>query len=211
MLRHTLNMPFLKEAQNRETFFRRIAQFLPPHDPRYREIEKAYNDAKDAFRETFRDGGERYFEHLRAVALILIEYLRVKDHHLIVAALMHDSVEDKKEWTIERISSEYGREVALLLEYLSMPDETFGTKHERERIYHERFRFAPREFWFIKLADRLHNLLTLDGRPEDKRRAKIEETVRYYLPYAEQECILIQELEHAIALASAYKPRTSKK
>ncbi len=206
MFKHRLNMPFLAEAENRELFFKRIGQFLPSFDPRYREIERAYDYAKDAFREIYREGGERYFEHLRAVALILIEYLRVRDHELIIAALMHDIVEDKAEWTIERVAKEFGRRVATLVQYLSKPDDAeIPDKHEQEEVYHARFRFAPREFFLIKLADRLHNLLTLDKRPREKRIAKVEETRRYYMPYAEQECILIQELEHALALAEAFE------
>ncbi|MDD5165418.1 MAG: hypothetical protein PHG25_02690 [Candidatus Pacebacteria bacterium] len=81
----TDRFPFLTAAENRESFFRRIAQIYPPSDHRYKLIEKAYNDAKDAFRYMRREGGERYFEHIRAVMLILIDYLRVTGSMLLLA------------------------------------------------------------------------------------------------------------------------------
>lgn len=64
----------LVQQENRASFFRRVAVYFPTLDWRYRLIEKAYNDAKDAFRGKYRDNGEeRYFEHIRSVTLILDE------------------------------------------------------------------------------------------------------------------------------------------
>lgn len=197
-------MSFLKAAENRESFFRRIAQLYPTLDPRYRLIEKAYNDAKDAFRGIFREDGEtRYFEHIRSVVLILVDYLRVSDHEVIIAGLLHDIVEDKPEWTIERVKKEYGERVALLVEYLSKPAKSeYPNPEEREHVYHSRFEFAPREFFLIKLADRYHNVSTLWSCTKAKRIRKVEETRRYYLPFAEKHQILIHELEEALEIAS---------
>jgi len=192
-------MTFLKAAENRDSFFRRIARFFPPLDHRYKLIERAYNDAKDAFREIYREDGTRYFEHLRAVALILIEYLRVKDYRLIVAALLHDIVEDSSYWTIDRVRAEYGDEVALLVAWLTKPSkEEFESKEARDEMYHGRFRFAPRDFFLIKLADRLHNIISLWACNAEKRARKIAETSAYYLPYAEEHLILYHELLEAL-------------
>lgn len=192
---------FLSSAENRASFFNRIAQYYPKSDSRYREVERAYNFAKDAFRGRFRDGGkERYFEHIRAVTLFLIVYVRVTDHRLIIAALLHDIVEDIPSWTIERVRTEFGDYVATLVDYLSKPSKKeFPSKEERDRVYHCRFCFAPREFFLIKLCDRLHNLITLGTCTEEKRRRKIEETRSYYLPYATTHFILLHEIEDAIA------------
>lgn len=193
-------MPFLVAAENRQTFFDRVQTFLPTLDPRYRIIERAYNDAKEAFREVLREGGERYFEHLRAVALILIVYFRVRDYELIVAALLHDIVEDRSDWTIERVRIEYGDRVALLVEWMTKPSEDqFGSKRKRDAWYHERFRLAPRDFFLIKLADRYHNLATLWAKSAEDRQRKLDETKTYYLPHAEEQLILLHELEEAIA------------
>lgn len=197
-------MPFLTGAENKEKFFRRVAAFLPELDPRYQAIKSAYETAKDAFRDLQRDGGERYFEHLRAVALILLEYLEVRDHEMIVASLLHDIVEDKPEWPIQRVRNEFGERVALLLSYLSQPkDGDFGSRANAERVYHARFEFAPRDFFLVKLPDRLHNLLTLEARPREKQISKIEETERYYLQHARKHQILLPELRDILQILRA--------
>lgn len=190
----------LKESENREAFFRRIASFLPPMDPRYRMIEKAYNYAKDAFRDQPpRETGERYFEHLRAVVLIQFDYLRLRNHILLSAGLLHDMTEDIPSWPIERVRLEFGDEVALLQDYLSKPSkQEYPSDEERLAVYHRRFENAPREFFLVKLPDRLHNLLSMWSLSPEKRAFKIEETKRHYLPYAEKHIILIHELEEAI-------------
>ncbi len=188
-------MRFLKAAENKQSFLKRIALIFPPLDPRYRLIEKAYNDAKDAFRGKMRDDNKtRYFEHIRAVTLIVIEYLRVRDYEVIIAALLHDIVEDNPNWTIERVEREYGSRVALLVQYLTKPFSEYPDKEERELVYHSRFDAAPREFFLIKLADRLHNLYTLWSCTLEKRRRKIEETKQHYLPHAEKHFILYYEM-----------------
>jgi len=193
-------MKFLKEAENREKFFRRIAALFPTLDQRYVAIEKAYNYAKDAFREDLREEGVRYFEHLRAVALICIDYLRIKDHEIIIAALLHDIVEDKEEWTVERVMAEFGYNVAYYVECMTKPDlkSCGGSKEVQSAIYHGKFAILPREFFLIKMADRLHNLTTLHFCSREKQIRKIEETRRYYLPYAAKHLILLHEMEYEI-------------
>lgn len=188
----------LEGDENKETFFARIERLWPCLDNQHRLIKKAYNDAKDAFRDKFRDDGEtRYFEHIRAVALIVIDYLRVVDADAIIAALMHDIVEDCPQWTVDRVRAEYGDRVALYVDYLSKPE--MEDKQERNYVYHDRLTRAPRAVLLIKLADRLHNLLTLWNCSDDKKIRKIEETRRYYLPLAEREIVLFHELLAAVA------------
>ena len=174
--------------------------FFATLDSRYQLILRAYNDAKDAFRYTKRESGERYFEHLRAVSLILIDWLRIKDYRYIVVALLHDIVEDCKEWSLERLTQEYGQDIAVWVEWLTKPPKSeFGNdKLLRNRIYHRRLLEAPRGVKIIKLCDRLHNVMTLAECPPEKIKHKTEETVTYYLPLAEQEIILIHELEEAL-------------
>jgi (p)ppGpp synthase/HD superfamily hydrolase len=82
------------ERKSRASFFGVVERYYPKGSSDYFLIESAYNTAKDAFRDGVREGGERYFEHLRAVALILMVYLRVRDANVIAAALLHDIVED---------------------------------------------------------------------------------------------------------------------
>ena len=193
--------PFLEHAGNRESFFRRIRELYPSTDARYQRISHAYNTAKDTFRHVIREDGERYFEHLRAVALILIVYLRVKDPDLIIAALLHDIVEDCPQWPNERVRAEFGDRVADLLGWLSKPSKMeYPEKADRDRVYHARLALAPRDVLIIKLPDRLHNMLTLLACDPEKRHRKVEETKRYYLPLAEREMLLIHELEDALAM-----------
>jgi GTP pyrophosphokinase len=194
-------MEFLSAAENRASFFRRVALYYPTLDWRYKLIEQAYNDAKDAFRGKYRDDQKtRYFEHIRAVALILLDYLRIRDYELIIAALLHDIVEDIPSWTIERVRVKYGERVALYVQYLTKPSkEEYPDRDERELVYHTRFDAAPREFFIIKLADRLHNLLTLYACTPEKQARKVAETRRFYLPHAEKHLILMHEIEDALA------------
>lgn len=190
----------IQQAETRESFFRRIASFLAPMDPRYKAIKKAYDDAEEAFSDKKRESGDRYFEHLRAVAIIVLDYLRVKDYVIIIAVLLHDIVEDIPSWTIEKVRAEFGDKVALLLDYSSKPSaKDYPSREERLRVYHKRFENAPRDFFLIKLPDRLHNLLTMWPFSPERRAEKIEETKRHYLPFAEKHIILIHELEAAIA------------
>jgi len=208
----------LAANENRETFFKRIERYHSKYSRRrklfdgskYNEnefefIERAYNDAKEYFRNIYRQSGERYFEHLRSVAIILIDYLyifertdlKIPAYEIIVAALLHDIVEDCPEWNLERVRREYGPNVAWLLDYVSKrPKADFGGSTEAQlEFYHNRFITAPKEFFLIKLADRLHNQLTIWSCDTEKIRRKMLETLKYYIPWARKLGILAHELE----------------
>lgn len=195
MLRKVLKI--LKAAENRETFFRRILMFYPASDSRYKLIEKAYNDAKDAFRKKKRDSGERYFEHLRAVTLIVMDYLMISDYIIICAALLHDIVEDCPEWTYERVRKEYGEDIAYWVDWMTKP-------------YFKKLQNAPRIFFIIKLADRLHNMITIWSCAPEKIQRKIIETEQLYLPYAAKKMILYHELLEAVEVAKNKLNKTIK-
>jgi GTP diphosphokinase / guanosine-3',5'-bis(diphosphate) 3'-diphosphatase len=190
MEKNNSRLSFLSIAENRDTFFQRIGRFFPVSDARYQLIDRAYNTAKDAFRDIPRESGERYFEHLRRVALIQIDYLFICDHHKIAAGLLHDIVEDIPSWTIDRVRQEFGSEVAFLVDWMTKTDK---------KSYHERFAWAPRNFFLLKFPDRWDNLLTLWDCPVEKIERKIAETKQYYIPCARRELILAHELEDALA------------
>lgn len=187
----------LAEHKDRAAFMRMVARYYPPDDSGYRKIAKAYEVAKAAFRGETREGGERFFEHLRCVALIVMVHLRIRDADTIVAALLHDIVEDIESWTHERVRAEFGENVARYVWYVTKPsiEEFDGRKRARDRRYRGNLMHAPREAIIIKLADRLHNLLTQWDTSEEKRRRKIQETEYFYLLLAGQKGILIHELE----------------
>jgi (p)ppGpp synthase/HD superfamily hydrolase len=198
--------------ENRASFFETVNWYFPKGNADYRLIERAYDTAKDAFRTEVREDGERYFEHLRAVALIVMRHMRVKDANVIAAALLHDIVEDIENWSQERVTIEFNQEVGELVWWVSKPAlaNFKGDKEARNRAYHTNLTRAPRKALLIKLADRLHNLLTLWNCDEDKQRRKVDETQHFYLPLAEEEFLLVHELEAAInELVKSWKSAAS--
>lgn len=191
-----------------KTFFGVVGRYWPKGSDGYVLIERAYNTAEVAFAERERDSGERYFEHLRAVALILMVYLRVRDANLIAAALLHDIIEDIEGWSQEQIAAEFNQQVAQLVWWVSKQTlaDFNNDKAARNRAYHEKLGRAPRLACIIKLADRLHNLLTLWDWPIEDQKRKVSETQDFYLPISYREILLIHELEAAInALTKAWK------
>jgi (p)ppGpp synthase/HD superfamily hydrolase len=196
---------------DRKGFFQLVDQRFPRGSAEYQLIERAYNTAKNAFRSHEREGGERYFEHLRAVALILMVHMRIRDANIIAASLLHDIVEDIDDWSQDRIAVEFNRVVAQLVWWVTKPDvlEYEGDKEARNRAYHQNLNLAPREAIMIKLADRLHNLITLWDVDAEKQRRKVRETQDFYLSLAEKEIILIHEIEQAlIEIMNSWKIQT---
>ena len=191
----------ITDHPDRQSFFNRVNQLYPPGSNEQQLIARAYDTAKDAFRHEKREGtGERYFEHLRSVALIVMRYLRITDHEIIAAALLHDLLEDIPEWTHERLAFNFTPRVANLVWWVTKPsaDRYDGDKEARNRSYHRQLWRAPREAILIKMPDRLHNLITLWDVDEAKQRRKVQETQDFYLPLAEENTLLIQELEDAL-------------
>lgn len=184
----------LSAPRSKASFMGQVSRIFPSLDPRYKAIERAYDAMKDAFREEYREDGDRYFEHLRAVALIVMLYLRVKDFELIMAGIFHDGPEDIRYWPVDRIRREFGDRIAMYTERLKKGNvKDFSSKEERDHAYHDLFATADRNFFLIKLSDRLHNLLTLKACSREKIDRKITETKLYYLPYAEKHLILYHE------------------
>lgn len=196
-------MPFIVERggaeESRKEFFMKVLSFLPEGDPRYKKIKKAYDYAESASDGKLRESGERSFSHSRATALILISCLKVRDHHLIIAALLHDLVEDYPEWTVGLIEQKFGKYVAILIDYLTKPPRgKFASKELCNRVYRLQFRFAPRAFFLVKLSDRLHNILTLGACSRTKQIRQIKETRLHYLLYAKKWHILYEEIKEAL-------------
>ena len=196
----------LKNAETEKTFFARVQKYHSVFSPEYKMIERAYDNALVAFSGVHREAGEPYFTHVRAVAIILMDYLyiyermdlKIAPHLLIVAALLHDNPEDRPDiWPLSRVERDYNAQVALLLDYVSKrPKAVFDGDEEKQLLfYHRRFITAPLEVFLIKLADRLHNQLTLWSCDGSKIRRKINETFEIYLPWARKWGVLVHELE----------------
>ncbi len=182
--------------EDRKRFVARLAR-LKTSDRM--DIEMAYDIVKEAHRRFRRESGERYFEHLRNVALILIDECGIKEPDVVTSALLHDSVEDtpifgnimlpEKEWRETaryRLKKIFDYRVADTVIALTKPrlngEPTPGKRKIRDRAYMKQVAQGTPEAGIVKLADRLHNLRTLDSVSREKRERKIKETEEFILP-----------------------------
>ena len=151
------------------------------------KIEKAYEYARDLHEGQFRASGEAYISHPIAVAEI-VAGLEL-DTDSICAALLHDTVEDCAEKTdLKEIEKLFGADVAMLVDGLT---KIVTLKVEdKEEAHIETLRkmllamSKDVRVIFIKLCDRLHNMRTLDAKPDAKRRITALETMQVYAPLA---------------------------
>ncbi len=151
------------------------------------KIESAYEYAKSLHEGQFRASGEPYISHPIAVAEI-VAGLEL-DTDSICAALLHDTVEDCAEKTnLKEIEKLFGQEVSMLVDGLT---KIVTLKVEdKEEAHIETLRkmllamSKDVRVIFIKLCDRLHNMRTLDAKPDHKRRITALETMQVYAPLA---------------------------
>jgi len=149
-------------------------------------IVQAYELAEEAHRPQKRSSGEPYIIHPLHVALILVEL--GMDTACIQAALLHDVVEDTP-ITLQELRQKFGGEVALLVDGVTkLGAIPLNLSKEQERSENVRKMLMAMNqdirVIIIKLADRLHNMRTLQFRPEHKQRAKALETMQIYAPIA---------------------------
>ncbi|CAI8008551.1 GTP pyrophosphokinase [Geodia barretti] len=148
-------------------------------------VEQAYEFADECHRGQKRVSGEPYIAHPLQTALFLVD-LRL-DVNTIVAALLHDVVEDC-DVALDELASRFGTEVAKLVD--GVTKLTKSLFEEQDHLYAESLRkmlVAMAEdirVVLIKLADRLHNMRTLDVLPPEKRRRIAQETLDIYSPLA---------------------------
>ncbi|MCI7345457.1 MAG: bifunctional (p)ppGpp synthetase/guanosine-3',5'-bis(diphosphate) 3'-pyrophosphohydrolase [Eubacteriales bacterium] len=151
------------------------------------KITKAYEYAKQLHEGQYRKSGEEYICHPVAVAEI-VAGLEL-DTDSICAALLHDTLEDcADKIDIEKIKKEFGPQVAELVDGLTKLVQIRIEDKEDAHMESLRKMFLAMakdvRVIFIKLADRLHNMRTLDAQPENKRRTIALETMHVYAPLA---------------------------
>ncbi|MCT4687594.1 MAG: bifunctional (p)ppGpp synthetase/guanosine-3',5'-bis(diphosphate) 3'-pyrophosphohydrolase [Vallitalea sp.] len=161
-----------------------IRKYHPSED--FSMIEKAYQLAKTAHERQLRKSGEPYIIHPLAVAHLLAEL--ELDKESIMAGILHDVVEDT-EYTIEYITNEFSKEVALLVDGVTKL-EKIPYSTDKEEIQAENYRkmflamSKDIRVILIKLADRLHNMRTLRYKSEEKQKKIAKETLDIYAPLA---------------------------
>ncbi len=151
-------------------------------------IEKAYYYAKEKHEGQFRSSGEPYYLHPVAVAQIVADMKM--DVTTIITAILHDTVEDT-DATLEDLEKEFGKNVADLIDGVSKLTRIESQTLEGKQA--ENFRkllLAMSEdirVLLVKLADRLHNMRTINGIKKTEKRRRISlETLEIYAPLAER-------------------------
>ena len=151
-------------------------------------IEKAYQIARDAHKDQKRKSGEPYIIHPLCVAIILADL--EMDKETIAAGILHDVVEDTV-MTEAELTDVFGREVALLVDGVTKLTQLNWDKDKVE-IQAENLRkmflamAKDIRVILIKLADRLHNMRTLQYMKPEKQREKARETIEIYSPLADR-------------------------
>ena len=149
------------------------------------QIMKAFTLADKAHEGQFRASGEPYIMHPLAVAEILA-HLQI-DHITLIAALLHDVVEDT-EYTKENIEKLFGSEVAFLVDGVTKLNQfQYETKEDRQMENYRKMILAMAKdvrVVVIKLGDRLHNMRTLKHMRSDKQKRIAKETLEIFAPLA---------------------------
>jgi len=164
-------------------FTRHLGHYLPPPDVAL--VERAFEFSESAHRGQFRKSGEPYITHPLAVASILSQW-RI-DAEGLAAALLHDVMEDTKV-TRNELETTFGRPVAEMVDGVSKLDQIeFNSREDQQAESFRKMLLAMARdvrVILIKLADRLHNMRTLDAMAPPHRKRIARETLDIYAPIA---------------------------
>ena len=165
------------------TLLKNVRSYNPKGD--LRVLEEAYRVAEEAHEGQVRKSGEPFIEHPLAVAEILAD-LRL-DTTTLTAALLHDTVEDT-EVTLARIQQGFGEDVARIVDGLTKLDRLEFRTRELAQAENVRKMIVAMagdiRVLLIKLADRLHNMRTVQALSPGKQRRMATETLEIYAPLA---------------------------
>ena len=150
-------------------------------------VKKAHLIAEKAHSGQFRKSGEPYITHPLSVALILAE-LKL-DFYCIVAAILHDCIEDTSV-TKDEVRDQFGKEVAHIVEGVSkLTNLEFTSSTQKQAQNFQKLILAMSKdmrVMIIKLADRLHNMRTIDSMDKEKIIQKAKETSELHAPIAKR-------------------------
>jgi len=173
------------------------------------QINSAYEMARSAHASQNRSSGELYINHPIAVARIVADL--GLDETSIVAALLHDAVEDT-EITLADVESNFGIEVATIVDGVTKLERLhFDSKEAQQAATMRKMLVAMARdlrVLMIKLADRLHNMRTIAAVPHEKQQRIAQETLDIYAPLAHR--LGMQEIKQQLedlAFAALYPKR----
>jgi len=185
---HTL-IDKIKDIHSVDLALKALEKEIEITDP----IKRAIDFATKAHEGQFRKSGEAYIVHPLLVATITAWISN--NEEMVIAALLHDVVEDTS-YTLDDMADNFGNDVALLVDGLTKFDEIredeLVPSNSNEKLIKSALTFRKMllvsikdlRVLVIKLCDRLHNMLTLDALPADKKQRISEETLIVYAPIA---------------------------
>jgi GTP diphosphokinase / guanosine-3',5'-bis(diphosphate) 3'-diphosphatase len=166
-----------------EELLQKLRTNRPSEDPWL--VRRAYEIAAERHRDQFRSSGDPYITHLLEVAHILAD-LKL-DATTLAAALLHDAIEDT-EYPVSRLEERFGPEVAHLVEGVTKISRLNMMAPEARQAENVRKMLLAMvndvRVVLVKLADRLHNMRTLEFLPEVKQQRIARETMDIYAPIA---------------------------
>jgi guanosine-3',5'-bis(diphosphate) 3'-pyrophosphohydrolase len=184
-------MPTVVDPETeRQTILQAYRRLLRTAKPYLKEgdaktIKKAFNTSLEAHKDMRRKSGEPYILHPLAVAQIAVEEIGLGPTS-IVAALLHDVVEDTA-WELSDVEREFGTKVMRIIDGLTKISGVFeyGTSEQAENFRKMLLTLSEDvRVILIKIADRLHNMRTLDSMPRHKQLKIASETLYLYAPLA---------------------------
>ena len=162
-------------SENKASFFNRVEPRLSPADltrERGAYVLAKYGHRAHSRTETDTDGKAlRYFEHVRRVAIILMDELRCYDPNLICTALLHDALEDTDDIDTAIIEQFFGLDVCRRVRLL--------TKIPKEGYLDRLIITADPQTIIVKICDRVDNLRSLSQSKEAFQKKQLEETSQY--------------------------------
>ncbi len=172
-------------------------------------ISRAYTVAAEAHQSQMRSSGESYINHPLAVAQIVADI--GLDEVSVVAALLHDAVEDT-EITVSDVDRDFGSEIAGIVDGVTKLERIrFDSREEQQAATMRKMLVAMARdlrVLVIKLADRLHNMRTIAAMPQQKQQRISQETLDIYAPLAHR--LGMQEMKQQLedlAFASLHSKR----
>jgi Na+/proline symporter len=148
-------------------------------------VQKAISLIKDYHGPIMRESGEPFYLHPMAVAQIALDYNQ--EEATLLGALLHDTVEDTP-LTLEQIALLFNQEVSTIVQGVTHMESNKATNYKvllsHPENIHRLLEAEDKRVLYVKLADRMHNLRTLQAKPDESQRRTAEETLLFFVHLA---------------------------